>query len=182
MFLSQEDYDPNEDMFEGLSDDNINRLSELQPDEREQTINLSMYDVVICRDVNTSQVIMEKNSTFDLTSAEEAMKNKADPTQTSSSTQRLYPDKDNSDQITGAYVKILDEPHSARIQTFKNGDDMPYVKMDNPPSPKLTIQLHGLSSEQSLSFLLIVDTLQRHLDGENTVPQLLLQVMGNAGG
>jgi hypothetical protein len=86
-----------------------------------------------------------------------------------------------------AEVSVIEDPGqepSRAARTIVNaGEAMPYIRLPQGqrPSQNTTIELHNLSEEQAFTFKLTMEPLQRHMDGEQDVPQLKMSVLGNAG-
>jgi hypothetical protein len=64
------------------------------------------------------------------------------------------------------------------------GQDIPFVKLKDGPDIVSTAVLHGLDPEQTVAFGAIAHRLQQHINNVPTseISQLLLGVLGNAGG
>ena len=85
--------------------------------------------------------------------------------------------------IVTMMAKPGDGPDQAARTIVAAGQAMPYIRLPESERPSFdaTVQLHNLSIEQEFTFRLVMDTLQKHIDGEMDVPQLTMSVLGNAG-
>ena len=174
--------DAEEDPFDGLSDDVMNRLSDLHEQNDGSKLDLARFPVNV--HAARGNVIKEGASTFDTSRAKAAMdqSKQMDNNAGQKQAEVLRPQHKGDGELTGAYVSLQKEPKfSAPLRTYKVGDNMPYVKMETSPTPQLTAALHGLSKEQSFAFYMTTDTLLEEMDGTGDVPQLLLAIVGNAG-
>lgn len=99
----------------------------------------------------------------------------------------MHIDFDIAGRATCAIVTMVPSPGqelTCAAQTIVNpGQPMPYIRLpaEELPTIETTVQLHGLSREQEFAFRLIMETMQRHIDREDSIPQLTMSVLGNAG-
>ena len=94
---------------------------------------------------------------------------------------------DASGRVVGAVVTMVPCPASraemAAATNVKAGEAMPYIRLPKEELPNVanTSQLHLLSDEQEFAFRLIMDTMDKHLQKEENVPQLTMSILGSAG-
>ena len=108
-------------------------------------------------------------------------------TKTVESDDSLYIEYDADNRATQAVVKVMkvptNKPLPATYTVIPAVSSMPYIRLPkgSRPTHSATVELHKLSVEQEFSFRLIMEPLQKHLDGETDIPQLTMSVVGNAG-
>lgn len=94
---------------------------------------------------------------------------------------------DASGRAIGAVVTVMPCPASraemAAATNVKAGETMLYIRLakEELPSVTNTSHLHLLSDEQEFAFRLIMDTMDKHLQKEENIPQLLMSILGSAG-
>jgi hypothetical protein len=99
----------------------------------------------------------------------------------------MHIDFDSMGTATCAIVTMVPCPGrqlDSAAQTIVNpGQPMPYIRLPDAHRPTIetTVQLHQLSAEQEFAFRLIMETMQKHIDQQQDIPQLTMSVLGNAG-
>lgn len=100
---------------------------------------------------------------------------------------KMHVEYDSKGRAIRAIVTILPtptaEPTYASRTIVNPGQPMPYIRLPSTDLPTLstTVRLHSLSAEHEFVFRVLMDTMQRHIDKEENIPQLTMSVLGNAG-
>ena len=177
-----------QDGYEGMAEEDMERLCNLQDDEFSATNAIADFQAKIFA-TRCSGCCKEGDSKLDLEMAKRALQETLDGKSTSSVKESLHIDYDAAGDPVEAYVMVTPVGKATttpkRRITVLRGSEMPYVKLGvkDRPTIRCTAKLHGLSERQTAAFTIIMRTLDSHIAGAamDEVKQLLMSVIGNAG-
>jgi hypothetical protein len=169
-----------EDPFDGLSDDVMERLGKAMGGDSDNAVHLANYPARLFSE--TKGVEKEDETRFDMEAAKDAIMQSKHRLESWKQKAQQDIEYDARGEIVGTVVTITSAASAEhKQQRYAKGENMPYVKLTRKPTIREVAELNSLAAEQAAAFCMIATTLERHLNNETNIEQLQMQILGKAG-